>query len=115
MPDSREKLRGLLGLARRAGALRAGTENTLASVRTGSAGLVLLDGAASGNTRKRISNACAAYGAPLAELEPELLGYAVGSPGSMTACIAPGSFADTVKDLLRQDTAPGKGASDQHQ
>ncbi len=115
MPGSREKLRGLLGLARRAGALRSGTENTLSAVRAMSAGLVLLDGAASGNTRKRIGNACAAYHAPLAELESGLLGDAVGSPGSITACIAPGSFADAVRNLLRQDTALHDSATDQHE
>ena len=71
----------MLGIARRAGVLTMGTDGVLSAIASGGAAVVLLDAAASENTKKKFRDSCAFYGAPLFETAPERLGLAIGKEG----------------------------------
>ncbi len=67
MPQN-DRLRGMLGLAQRAGKLISGTDLTVAAVRSGKAVAALLDAGASENAEKKLSDACKSHGVPLMRL-----------------------------------------------
>ncbi|MBQ2992175.1 MAG: ribosomal L7Ae/L30e/S12e/Gadd45 family protein [Clostridia bacterium] len=89
----------MLGIARRAGALTLGTDGVLAAVAAGQSKLVLLDEGASDNTKKKLRDSCAYYGAQLYETQADRLGFAVGKPGRMCAAVAKGTLCDKLGAL----------------
>ena len=74
----------------------------LGAIAAGSAAVVLLDAAASENTKKRFRDSCAFYGTPLFETAPDRLGYAIGKPGRVCAAVAKGSLGDKLHALAQQ-------------
>ena len=102
MPIERDAFYSMLGIARRAGALTLGTDGVLGTIASGSAALVLLDAAASENTKKRFHDSCAFHGTPLFETAPERLGLAIGKPGRMCAAAARGTLGDKLYALAQQ-------------
>ncbi|MBQ7455676.1 MAG: ribosomal L7Ae/L30e/S12e/Gadd45 family protein [Clostridia bacterium] len=115
MPVNENALRGLLGLCQRAGCLKSGTDMAVNAIRAGKARLAVVDEEASGNTKKRISDACIYYHVPLQELPPDLLGGATGKSGRMAAAVTDAGFAAKIGALLKQNQAkiddPGVQAS----
>ena len=99
MPIEVDAFYSMLGIAKRAGVLTLGTDAVLAAVAAGKAGLVLLDAGASENTKKRLRDACAHYGAALAETADDRLGFAIGKPGRMCAAVKKGTLCDKLKAL----------------
>ena len=61
MPIERDAFYSMLGIARRAGALTLGTDGVLSAIASGGAAVVLLDAAASENTKKRANAASRHY------------------------------------------------------
>ena len=102
MPIERDAFYSMLGIARRAGALTLGTDGVLGAISSGGAALVLVDAAASENTRKKFRDSCAFYGTPLFETAPDRLGYAIGKPGRVCAAVAKGSLGDKLHALAQQ-------------
>jgi len=95
-----EKAWGLIGLCARAGQVVSGEGGCEAAVRGGEAALVLLDGDAAPNLRKRFTDACAFRQVPLYMLEAGRLGQAIGKPERMVAAVKPGALAAKLQSLL---------------
>ena len=102
MRIERDAFYSMLGIAKRAGALTLGTDGVLTAIASGSAKLVLLDAAASDNTKKKFHDSCAFYGVDLYETVPDRLGYAIGKPGRMCAAIAKGPLGDKLKSIAQE-------------
>ena len=82
MPIERDAFYSMLGIAKRAGVLTLGTDGVLTAIASGSAKLVLLDAAASDNTKKKFHDSCAFYGVDLYETVPDnQLSLAIGKEG----------------------------------
>ncbi len=102
MPDEKA-LRGLLGLAQRAGKLQTGGDLTLAAIRSGKAVIALADESAGENTVKKINDACIYYHVPLYHLAPGLLGSACGRDGRMIGALTDAGFAGRVQALMAEE------------
>ena len=102
MPIERDAFYSMLGIARRAGALTLGTDGVLGAIASSSTAMVLLDAAASENTKKKLRDSCAFYGTELFETAPDRLGYAIGKPGRMCAAVAKGPLGDKLHALAQQ-------------
>ena len=95
-----KKLFGLLGLCMRAGQLALGTDMTVRAVRSGRAALLLMDGGASENLRKKLKDASVYRKVPLFELEAGFLDRAAGQSGKMAAAVLSGTLAEQMKKAL---------------
>lgn len=98
----REKALNLLGLMRKANALRIGEEETGAAVREHEAKLVLLASDASPNARKRASGYMYGSKAPLITVPftKEEISEHVGKPGCSMAAVCDIGFADALMQRL---------------
>ena len=99
MPIERDDFFFMLGLAMRAGQLTFGEDGVRKAIASGGAKLVLLDAGASENTKKRMRDCCAYYGAQLVETAADRLGYAVGKPGRMSAAVSAGPLCEKLRAL----------------
>ena len=97
-----QKLRGLIGLALRARQASAGADACRILIRSGNCGILLLDGAAGPNTRKKAEALCRQAGVPLAVLPEGMIGEATGR-SSMMIGLHQGSFADQIKSEFRDE------------
>ena len=102
MPIERDAFYSMLGIAMRAGVLTLGADGVHSAIASGCAALVLLDAAASENTKKKFRDSCAFYGTELFETAPDRLGYAIGKPGRVCAAVAKGSLGDKLRALAQQ-------------
>lgn len=93
---------GMLGLATRAGALVSGDYACEKLLRAGQAAFVMLDAAASDNSRKRYEDACSHRNLPLYTLPEGALGHAIGKPGRMAAAVKPGELSSRLQTLLNE-------------
>lgn len=98
-----EKLRGMLGIAHRAGHLVPGAEMGLKLIREGKAGLALLDSEAGANTQKKIRDACNHYQIQVILISAGILGDACGRPGMAAAAMKPGGLADQLMMMSAQE------------
>ncbi len=98
-----KKITGMLGLAVKAGQAQIGAGRALDSVRGDKVGLILLDGAASDNTRKRFENTCQTHEVECLTLSPGTIGRAVGKPDAMVVALLKGGMADRLRGLSRED------------
>ena len=90
-----DKIKGMLGLANRAGRLIKGEQMVLDAIRSGKARIVLVAEDASDNTKKLFSDKCSYYG--VAE-------YVYGSKsdfGHASMAICDRNFSDAVRKLLK--------------
>ena len=94
------KAHGLLGLCVRAGQAVFGEDGCLGAIRTGKCGLLILDGGASDNAKKRYTDACRYYRVPLALTQAGLVESATGKKGRIAAAIAKAGFADKLRTTL---------------
>lgn len=92
-----------LGLCMRAGRVISGQEACVDLIRQEEAALVLLDGGASENTRKRIQDACQSHGAPLWALGEGALGSAIGKRGRMVIALKADGMAQKLLGLLENE------------
>ena len=91
---------GMLGLSARAGKIQSGEQACELAVKRGQACLILLDGAASQNTRKAFEDACAYHSIPIRQTDAEALGEAIGKPGRRIAAVLDGKLAQKLADML---------------
>ena len=101
---SRDKLRGMIGLAMRAGRLIPGTEQVTVALRSrGRVCLVLLSEGASENTVKKVVGKCEYYGVQLrrTKVSAAELGDWIGkSYGPMCVGITDAGFAGQINRIL---------------
>ena len=96
-----DRMLGMLGLCARAGKLITGEKACVQAARSGTAHAVLLDGAASDNAVKAVSQACESHGVPLLRTRPWALGEAVGKPSRMAAAVTDAGMAARLTELYR--------------
>ena len=94
----------MLGLCARAGKLVTGEKACVQAVRAGGVHAMLLDGAASDNAVKAVSQACQTHGVPLLRTGPFELGSAIGKPGRMAAGVTDAGMAARIIELNRVET-----------
>ncbi len=100
IPDA---IHGILGLARRAGALISGTETVLNHIRNKRALLVIIADDASENTKKTIINKCGYYDVMLIErYTADELNKAVGKSGHKVFAVTNRSFAETIINRIEK-------------
>ena len=97
------RVMGFLGLCMRAGRIISGQEACVDLVRRGEAALVLLDGSASENTRKRILDACHSHNVPLYEVSEGELGRSIGKKGRMVIALKPDGMSEKLLTLLQSE------------
>ena len=97
-------LLNMLGLCARAGRLVTGEKACVQAVRAGSVHAMLLDGAASKNAVKAVSQACQSHGVPLARTGEYELGDAIGKPGRMAAGVTDARMATRIIELSQVDS-----------
>ena len=103
----RKKLAGLIGIAKKAGRVIAGTNLVTDCIRSGSASkcpyAVFLASDVSENTRKRITNCCSYYEVPLYDIPLTIaeVGDAIGKSGSTAAVgITDAGLSDALVKLI---------------
>lgn len=96
------RLLSMLGLCARAGRLATGEKACLQIIRSGGAFAAVLDGAASENAVKALSQACQSHGVPLVRTGDFQLGDAIGKSGRMAAVITDPRMAARVLQLADQ-------------
>ncbi len=93
-----DKIFGLIGLSKRAGRLAGGEFSVTASIKDGSARLVILASDASDNTKKNITNSCKFYNTDYIEYGTlEELGRFTGSDIRAAVAIKDDGFAKAIK------------------
>lgn len=97
---------GLMGLASRSGQIILGAELALQEIRSGRAGLALLDEGASEGTKKKILDACAYRGVPAHMLPEGEISRACGKDDRMAAAVKKGKLCSRMAQLLAE--ADGK-------
>ncbi len=100
-----DKLRGMLGLAKRAGRLVTGQGSVIDTVRRGkaAASLALYTADASARTVKQLTDKCTSFGVPCRPLPltSDEFGTALGKPAPMsTAAVTDDGFARAILALL---------------
>ena len=88
-----KKLSGMIGLAVRARRAAAGMDSCRILIRSGKCGVLLLDGEAAANTRKKAEELCMQTETPMMILPPGLIKTATGK-NNMVMAIQKGSFAE---------------------
>lgn len=101
-----DKVLGLLGLMRRAGAIAIGLDNTADAVRAGKARLILLASDAAENARRKAENLANGRSALIVALpyERERLAACLGVSGCSAAAVTDLGFANALmKELSAKD------------
>ncbi|MBO4229755.1 MAG: ribosomal L7Ae/L30e/S12e/Gadd45 family protein [Clostridia bacterium] len=111
----KRRLGSLLGLARKAGKVIAGTERVREEIRSGGNPgkicLVLLAADSSANTRKRVVNCCSYYhkACLVCDLDTDSMGTAIGKAGSISAVgITDQGLAEALARLINAPANQGK-------
>ena len=99
------KLFNSLGLCQRAGKCQSGAFAVERAVKTQKAKLVLLEEAASQETKDRLSSLCAGKGIPL-KLVPQV-GQAIGREGHVVMAVTDRQFANMILDAWASETEVG--------
>ena len=97
------KLRGLMGLCVRARQATFGMDGCLKAVRTGQAGVALLDAGASAATKDKFLSTCEHHRIPVCVMPQGLLEEATGRPG-VTMTVAQGGLANQLRSLLEHQS-----------
>lgn len=98
---------GVIGLAKRAGAVTVGAESTLEAIRSGKAKLVLVAQDASDNTKKSIGDKCAFYSVCSEEIDATVteLGSTVGKRPVATVAFTDTNFVKAYRKSLQNSHA----------
>jgi len=98
-----DRMLNMLGLCARAGKLITGEKACVQAIRAGSAHVALLDGAASANAVKALTDACTSHGVALVRTWDSALGDAIGKPGRMAAVVTDAGMAARIIELSHAD------------
>lgn len=105
------KLLGMLGLAKRAGKLSAGTFICEKTIKSGTAKLVVIASDASENTKKTISNSCKYYKVNVIEYSTMAeIGHVVGAKADRAVVsVNDNNFAKAISDIYDMSRKTEKG------
>ena len=98
-----DRMLNMLGLCARAGKLVTGEKACVQAVRAGGVCAMLLDGAASENAVKAVTQACRTHGVPLVRTGAFELGDAIGKPGRMAVGVTDGKMATRIIELSQAE------------
>ncbi len=96
------RMRGLMGMALRAGQAVFGEEACRKALRSGECGALLLDGEISEGSERKYRELCRRAGTPLCKLPAGLMEEATGRPG-MAMALKKGSFAQRAAEGLEKE------------
>jgi ribosomal protein L7Ae-like RNA K-turn-binding protein len=96
------KLKGFLGLCRRAGQVILGQDACVDAVRRNTAAVVLLDESSSESSQKRFRNTCTSHHVPLISVPEDMIAQALGKDGRMAAAIRQGTMAQKIIGLAAE-------------
>ena len=99
-----DRMLNMLGLCARAGKLITGEKACVQAIRAGGAQVALLDGAASANAVKALTDACTSHGVLLVRTGNCSLGDAIGKPGRMAAVVTDAGMAARIIELSDADS-----------
>jgi ribosomal protein L7Ae-like RNA K-turn-binding protein len=103
-----EEIRGLLGLARRAGRLSIGSRETRVGLRRGEIRLVLLAGDSSPRDRERLARVAAEESVPARVVGSRAsLGEAIGRDGVAVVGVRDPNMAEALEARLGAEGGPG--------
>ncbi len=91
-----QKITAYLGFAAKARGLVSGAQSCEAAIKKGDAKLIIVDSAASANTKKLFSDMGAYRNIPCYEQEGCQLGKVIGKEGRMAVCITQKQFAQAI-------------------
>lgn len=108
-----KRLTGIIGLAKRAGALAVGTEQVIESVRKGKARLVLVASDVSENTAKRLQDKASYRNVPLEALPMDMsaLGHSVGKDHAAAVALLQEGFVRSYRKAKGSPADPPAAAS----
>ena len=98
-----QKLRGLIGLAVKARQAETGMEACRILIRSGKCGILLIDGAAGPNTRKKAADLCAGAHTPLRRLPEGTVPEATGK-NNIVIGLKKGSIAEEILRIMPEET-----------
>lgn len=99
-----EKIKGLLGIAKKSGNLVSGELMTKQAVQQGEAFLVIVASDASDNTKKLFDDKCKFYNIPLiTAFHKEALGKAIGCDQRSSAAVTDTGLAEAILKKIRED------------
>lgn len=113
---TKNRLCGILGLARKAGKITVGSESVIEGIRRGKALLVLVACDASDNTKKMFADSCRYYGTELKvlALDSDELSSAIGKKSKTVALyISDGNFVNAVHKIIDDDGGCVYGSTEQ--
>ena len=97
-----DPLLNMLGLCARVRRLITGEKAVVQAIRDGGCHVAVLDGAASDNAVKALSQACRTHGVPLVRTAQLRLGDAIGHPGRMAAGVTDAQMARRIIELSQE-------------
>lgn len=92
-----ERMKGLLGLALRARQASVGQDACSIMIRSGKCGVLLVDGEAADNTRRKYEDLCRKTGTPVKVLPAGMIEKATGRT-NMAIALQKGAFAEQFTD-----------------
>ncbi len=95
-----QKLKGMLGIARRAGCIALGAEPVREAIGSGRAAVLLVDTDASERTVETLSKQAEQNGIPLYRTEARLIENACGKANCLTAAVLKGTMAEGILRIL---------------
>ena len=99
-----EKFYRMLGLAARGRNIASGEGSVSASIRDGSAKLVIVSTDASENTKKKFRNSCSFYSVPYAETgDRYILGKSTGKGFAVVLAVKNEDLAKRLQELLQDE------------
>ena len=96
------RVMGMLGLALRARQAALGADTCERMIRSGKCGVLLIDGDASENTRRKAEGWCRKSGTRMVILPAGMIAEATGKD-NMAIGISKGSFADRIRGEMTED------------
>lgn len=109
-----QKLKGALGLATRARQVSTGMDACRILIRSGTCGLMLLDGGTGPNTRRKAEDLCRRSETPVWVVPAGLIEEATGK-SNMVLGIRNGSFSERIAGLLQEAGSESGGRQDEQE
>lgn len=108
-----KRAEGIIGLAKRAGALAVGTEQVVESVRKGKAQLVLVASDVSDNTAKRLQDKASYRNVPLELLPIDMnaLGHLVGKDHAAAVALLQEGFVRSYRKAISPAGSPAAASN----
>ena len=107
MAERQNRIYGMIGLAQRAGKVRAGEFSTEKSIKSGKARLCIIAEDASEATKKHFNDMCSYRNIPICVIKADknTLGHITGRELRASLVIEDSGFADRIRSLIEGENA----------